>query len=438
MSVAGRLRDLLPPPLTSAPDSVLLRLLDVVALEAEAAYEDLDRVRQTHWIRTTRRVEEAEKFGALLDIPRLPGEGLELYRERLLAMAVARLRGATGPREIRQFVFDYLNAAEKALDTTLVAGLHGTPVEQAFNDAPGRPAFRPLRLEENPARRRVSPVLATRSNLVPYLLRWTETNRGLDEAVVDLDLRGMFGGRTAVPVVVNLTTGDLLGYRDVLRFGQRLRIRVSGASGSRAAVAVLNGHDVTDRLFSASAFAPGVPLADGQLDDTPQVPRLARGANEWIYLQLAHFDLKGLDRVFLSMPGAALREGVFDETAFDDALFPSGALAWLSIAWNETEPAAFDVRVPRGVAIERTDAGAPEAPHVVVERGMADSVRRLHAAGVRAGVGFEPFTDRQPMHEAFDRPFRVFDPERGPAGVDAGATLGGRFGETRLGQSRYE
>jgi len=439
VSVVTRLKELLPPPLTVADDSVLMRVLDVIALEAEAAHEDLDRVRQTHWIRTTRRVDEAEKLGALLDIPRLPGEGLELYRERLLAMALARLHGATGPKEIRQFVFDYLNAAEKALDAVLMTGLHGTPIDAAFALSDTRPTFRPLGFDENPPLRRVSPVLATRGNRVPYLLRWTETNRGLDDALIDVDLRGLFDGRTAVPVVVNLTTGELIGYRDVLRFGQRLEIRATGTgANSRAAVATLNGHDVTHRLFSVSGFTSGEPFTDEQIDTAPQVPRLVRGSNAWIYLQLAHFDIKGLNHVFLSMAGDTLREAVFNDTAFDEALFPSGPLAWLSLAWTETEPAAFNVRVPRTVVVEPGGTGDAEAPHDVVERGLVDSLRRLHAAGVRSGGRLDPFTEQQPMRESFDLPFRVFDPERGPSGIDRGATLGGRFGETRIGQSRFE
>jgi hypothetical protein len=283
-------------------------------------------------------------------------------------------------------------------------------------------------------------VLGARGNLVPYLLRWTETNRGLDDTVVDLDLRGLSGGRTAVPVVVNLTTGELIGYRDVLRFGQRLEIRRSGGAdaASRTAVAVLDGHDVTTRVFSVGGFTPGVPFTSGQLDEAPRVPRLVRGPNEWLYLQVGHFDIRGLNHAFLAIAGESLREGVFNETAFGDALFPSGPLTWLSLAWTETEPAAFEVHVPRTVVVEPGDAGDAEAPHSVVARGLGDALRRLHAAGVRSAVRFQPFTEQQPMRERFDLPFRVFDPERGPSGIERAATLGGRFGETRIGHSRFE
>ena len=439
MSVVSRLRDLLPPPLTIEPSSVLMRVLDIVALEAEAAHEDLERVRQTHWIRTTSRVEEAEKLGALLDIPRLAGEGLQLYRERLLAMAVARLHGATGAAEIRRFVYDYLIAAEKALDATLVSGLQGTGFDEAFQASSDRPVFQPLELVENPVRRRVSTTLATRRNRTPYLLRWTETNKGLDETFAEIDLRGVFGGRTAVPVLVNITTGELIGFRDVLRFGQRLRIRLAeGAKPiDRIATAMLDGNDVTDRTFSVAGFQLGVPFQTSQIQTATRLPRLVRGPNDWIFLSVAHFDVKGLNRAFLAIADAKLYEGVFDETSFDDSLFPSGELAWISMEWNETEPAVFEVRVPRSTVVEPATTVADEAPHAVIERGLTDSLRRLHAAGVRSAVRFEPFVERQRQEETFTLPFVVFDPERAPAGTDA-AAVGGRYGETRLGFTRFE
>ena len=440
MSVVGRLQELLPPPFGIEADSVLMQLLTILALEAEALHEDIERVRQTHWIRTTSRVDEAEKIGALVDIPRLPGEGLELYRERLLAMTVARLQGAIGAREIRQFVYDYLVAAEHALGATFIVGLQDTARESAFSPSETRPAFRPLEFVENPIRRHVSPVLATRRNRVPYLLRWTETNNGLDETFAELDLRGLFRGRTAVPVLVNLTSGELVGYRDVLRFGQRLRIGLAEGSDAsvRRATAMLDGRNVTERLFSLSGFRLGVPFHQPDLDRHPHLPRLVRGPNEWIFLSVAHYDVRGLNHAFLAIADGKLREAVFDETAFNDSLFPSGPLVWLSMEWDETEPAAFEVGVPRSVVLEPNAGAAPDAPHDLVERGLTDALQRLHAAGVRAAVRFRPFTERQAQRERVELPFRVFDPEPGPSGIDHGPALGGRFGETRLGDSLFE
>jgi hypothetical protein len=47
-----RILDLLPPPYTQTEDSVLAGIIDLAALELEIVQEDLDRMRQTHWIET--------------------------------------------------------------------------------------------------------------------------------------------------------------------------------------------------------------------------------------------------------------------------------------------------------------------------------------------------------------------------------------------------
>jgi len=100
--------DSLPPPYTQAGDSVLASIVNLAALEFEAFQEDLDRMRQTHWIQTAYSLKGAAKLGALLNIAPFPWESLELYRRRLLALVVARLQGALGPHEVRQFAYDYL------------------------------------------------------------------------------------------------------------------------------------------------------------------------------------------------------------------------------------------------------------------------------------------------------------------------------------------
>ena len=439
MSVMNRLRELLPPPLTVERDSVLMQLLNVASLEFEALQEDLERVRQTHWIRTVFRLEEAEKLGALVDIPRLPGEGLSLYRERLIAMAAARLQGSTGPEEIRRFVYEFLSAAERAVDSTFVLGLQETVFEKAYRASQERPAFRPLSFRENPRRERLSSVLAARRFRVPYLFRWTESNRGLDETAAQFDLRGLFDGRTAVPVLANLTSGDVIGFRDVVRFGQRLRIVPAPDPGEqgRAAQALLDGNEVSDRLFSIEGFRLGVPFLPQDIDQTPRLPRMQRGPNDWIFLSVAHFDVDGLNRTFLAIADEDLREGVFGETGFDQSVFPSGPVAWVSMRWDEVEPASFRVGVPRTVAVESGDR--PDGPVLeLIEQGLRHSLDRLRAAGVRADLHFQPFVEVQPQKERFELPFRLLEPERGPTGIERDMTLGGRFGETRLGDSRFE
>ena len=47
-----RLLEVLPPPYTLEPGSVLSQVLDTVALQSEVVQEDLDRLRRTHWLAT--------------------------------------------------------------------------------------------------------------------------------------------------------------------------------------------------------------------------------------------------------------------------------------------------------------------------------------------------------------------------------------------------
>jgi len=435
-----RVQELLPAPLTAQPDSTLLSLLNVFALEMDAADEDIERVRRSHWIETAETLEDAGKIGALLNIEPLPDEELALYRQRLLALARALLDGGTGPGEIRRFVWEYLTGAERAFGATLVPGLVRTVrFEDGYRTPEDRPNFQPLALVENPVRRRIGLTLAARGGRVPYLYRWVERNGGLDESVVELDVDGLFGDVTVNPILVNQTTGDLIGFRGVVKFGRTLRIRFTEGEdpAERRAAAELNGGDVTASLFSMEGFRPGVPFSPEDLDEQPRLPRLARGDNDWIFLSVAFFDLPGLNRTFYSIAGPALREAVFNETAFDEAVFPSGDKARVRMLWDETEPASFEVRVPWFLNAE---ARAPEERRLSlrVRDGLLHDLRRLHAAGVKARALFEPSRERQAMRERFRLGAKALPPETGPAGREEDFGVGGRFDESPLDRSRFE
>jgi len=445
MNHLAELQRFLPDPYTLARDGVLTRLLDVVALELECVDEDLDRLRQTHWIRTAYRLEDVEKLAALVGVARLPWEDLRTFRARLLPLVKARLAGALGPEEIKRFVYEYLQESERALTVTagrgayqLVPGLQRVTLDEAYAPPPDRPLFRPLALEENPHRTKRSGVLAARGGNVPYLYRWTEANRGLEPTVATFAVTGLFGGVTTVPVLVNVTTGDLLGFSRPLKFGQRLDIEPAG-EGDRAH-ATLNGVDVTEHLFGMRGFALGTPFALADLDPEPRLPRLARGPNDWIYLSVGLFDVKGLNRFFFAIARDSLYEGKFDETFFDRALFPSGNVCRLEMQWIETEPASFVVRVPRYVVIEPRDAAAAEEtpPYEEVAAGLRDAIGQLRAAGVRAAVELVPFVETQRQRVRVTLPWVVTDREIGSAGARDRISIGGRFGETSLGDSRYE
>ena len=422
MSVLARLLDLLPAPYSAAPDAILSQLLNALALELEVLQEDL------------------EKLAALVGIARLPWESLVHFRARLLPLVEARLSGAVAPGDIREFVYDYLSRAEQATGATLLPGLRELTLAESYEPPADRPLLRPLALVENPARSRRSNLLLSKGGLVPYLYRWTERNAGLEEASASFAVTGLSERRTAVPILVNLTTGDLLGYADALAGGRTVVIRPAGqADDPRAARATIDGADLTEKLFSVSGFQLGVPFELDDLDPAPRLPRLARGDNDWIFLSVGLYDVRGLNRFFFAIADEQLREAVFDETFFDHSLFPSGPVARLQMEWTEVEPASFEVRVPRYLVIEPAGSGAGGArPYQQVGEALAASVQELRAAGVRAETRFEPFVEVQPQRPRAQLPWVVIEPERASAGRRDEVSLGARFGESGLGEGRLE
>lgn len=436
MNRLARMLDLLPPPYTVAPDSLLSRLLEIASAELEALDEDIDRMRQTHWIGFCWRLTDAEKLGALMGIGKLPWETLALYRSRLLATVKARLAGALGPNEIRKFVYDYLLGVEAATGATLVHGLASRKTtEEAFAADAGRPFFAPLGLVENPQVRRESAKLRERNGNVPYLLRWQETNGGLSETTVRIHITGAYGRRTAVPVLLNLTTGEMIGYRGRLDFGQELRIEAAGAPANpRAAKATIAGADVTRALFGVSGYRLGETLTPDRVVAAPDMPRLARGANEWLFLCIGHFDIKGLDSFFFAIAGEDFHEGMFDRTRFDHAVFPSGTMAKLALDWVETEPAVFEIHVPFSHVRQPRDSGLSQLAQAGLDAGIAE----LRAAGVESRTRYKPFAETQIQRAKATLPWIVLPPELASAGERASLALGGQFGESPLGGARFE
>ena len=436
MNRLARMLDLLPPPYSVAANSLISRLLETIAAEMEALDEDIDRMRQAHWISFCWRLADAEKLGALMGIGRLPWESLSLYRSRLIATVKARLAGALGPNEIRKFVYEYLLGVEAATGATLIHGLASRKdADDTFKFDAERPLFIPLTLLENPEVRRESATLRQRNGNVPYLLRWWESNGGLADTSVRIHITGAFGRRTAVPVLLNITTGEMIGYRGRLDFGQELLIEAAGGSDNPlAAKATIAGADVTKSLFGVTGFRLGETLTRDRVLENPNVPRLRRGMNEWLFLCIGHFDIKGLDSYFFAIAGEDFREGVFDETRFDRAVFPSGTMASLAMDWMETEPAVFEIHVPRSHVREPRESGL----YHLAQAGLDASIAELRAAGVESRTRYLPFTETQRQRIKATLPWIVLAPEQGSAGERASVALGGQFGESALGGALFE
>ena len=439
MRVLDRILEALPPPYAIERDSVTARLLDEVAVELDAVQEDIDRLGRTHWVKFVYRFDDLVKLADLVGTKPIPGETLDSFRVRLLALVEARLRGAVGVGDIRTFVHDYLAGAEIALRSTFVPGLQRYGADDAFETHVDHPGFRPLELVENPLRTRRSATLSALRGRVPYLFRWEERNAGLADTVARFAITGLHGGATAVPLVVNLTTGDLIGYAGVLRVGQRLELTNAG-DGDRPALATIDGRDVTDRVFSVSDFRLGVAFEPPDRDEPAQLPRLRRGPNRFAYLSAGLYDVPGLDHVFYAIADDALREGVFDDTFFDDAVFPSGPAAAIEMEWTEVEPASFEVHVPRYVVIAAPEvASAAGGPvYELVAEALRETIAEIHAAGVLAQVVFDPFREMQRQRVAATVPWVVTSPETAPSGEGEPLVFGARYGESGLDTARFE
>jgi hypothetical protein len=193
-------------------------------------------------------------------------------------------------------------------------------------------------------------------------------------------------------------------------------------------------------VFSVSDFTPGKPFDPHDMDASPQLPRMVRGVNHWGFLSVGLFDVKGLDHFFFAIADDRLREGVFNQTFFDQSLFPSGPVASVQMRWTELESASFEIRVPRHMVIEPAlaEISATDSAHQKVGEVLQLSIQDLRAASVRAEVRFEPFRETQRHTFRAQLPWVRLDPERGSAGARDRISLGGRFGETRLDDSRFE
>lgn len=364
----------LPPPWRIEPGSLLWQLLRLVGNQLDAFDEDMDRVQRSHWIDTAFDRADLEKLGALFEVPALAWEPDELYRRRLLATIAARLEGAVSGDALLRVVDRLQSAADEALATA--------PVLEA--------GARRRRLLEFPPVRNFSRALRDRRGLMQPLEKVTVTNSGLHPTPLRGALFGVKGGRTCVPTLINLTTGEVLCYRGRVPCGATLTLDVVGEAPVLRARAELDGVDVSDRLVSGAGFQPGkpVPLAAEQ----PARPlTLARGDNLLWFVPLGLFGRPGFDAAVFSSPSPALRQGRYSApdqpVNFDEALFFQQPAVALDLWWDEQRPARFDIEL--AAMGERREAGVRPQPDLDRERLLAvlrQTVSLLRAAAVDGRV----------------------------------------------------
>lgn len=430
----------LPPPYEIDEGGLVHDLLALVDLQLRIFDEEMDRVQRSHWVDHAFEMEDLAKLGALFRVAPAAWEPLGLFRTRLKATIAALLAGSVGRAQLDRVLADILIGAQATLDTryfTVRRPAPGGP--PAFPSDPDGPPPQ-ARFVEFPDRVRRSVELRDRGGLLRPLDTFTITNDGIDPTDLQFALTGVPGGRTAMPVLANRGNGTAVGYRGLVPAGRVLVLRVAGD----AAEASLDGSDVTDRLVTTRAFAPGPGRPEPPLDDPPLPLRLERGRNTIWFVSQARYDDPGLDAALFGVASETMHQGRYAGNgdgggAWDGAVFfqepAAGADAW----WVERTPATFRFEIPAGAVVR--EAGSrpdPEQDRADLFRLLGETIGRLSAAAVSATVDPRRLSETQ---RAADR-VTVLAPtatrEDASAGRDELAATGARYDATARDRSRYD
>jgi hypothetical protein len=405
-------------------DGELVRkVLGLPALQLEILGEDALEVQRAHWFDSALELREVAALTALLDFAPEPWQLLSEYRAWVRGLRDAMIEeGAVTKKALRNFIVAYSRANQEAFDIFAVPELK----------PPEKPEIPDKVFVEFPRRRRYD--RAPLAGGIDPLHQFTITQRGLDETVAAFLLVGLPSGPECVPVIANTTTAQALIFMDNLPPGQRLWIKPDGGF----VTAMLEGRDVTAKMRSISGIEPGVAWSSTQVEQPARSLKLARGTNNIWFLPVAQFDALGLDRFLLALADLLLHQGRYDETQFGHALFYQDPAALLRIAWEETEPASFEVRLPAGVL--RSRSGELDPALEARDRlgfSLDEAVQKLKAAGVKANLELTPFAEVQGQAEFLTGTLPLVHREVGPTGADELPDAGGLFGVTPFQDSTY-
>jgi hypothetical protein len=398
------------------PGTLLTRLLDQFALPVETVDEERVRVQRAHWLSTAVDRRDVAKLGALLDRRLEDWEDTDLFRDRLVAIARARLAGAVTTTAILGYVTDLLRAGRQRL---------GLDVAAAAGPAPAV-------LVENPP-------LTGRTVAGPMtpLDRFTATNDGLDPTVLEANLVALPGARAATPVLAVPGTGYLLGWAGVIPAGSRLHLRWH--PDAEELTAELDGVDRTDLLFSVADFVPGASLTRDQLIRPARPLTLPVGQTTIWYVTAGLYDRPALDAVMFAVARESLRQGRFDQDEWDDALLYQPHPLWAEFFWTSPAPASLDVHISAGVLA----ADAPPWPDREQARerlGLlaGQGVDELRAAGVRARTDLVPLREVMPLRDrvGVGEGLRLHD--AAPPAPSPAPQFGALLDETPMDHSRLE
>lgn len=369
----------LPPVWAIAPGTLTHALLALAGAHLAAADQDTDRLQRSHWVDHAFDLSDLARLGALVGVTPAAWEPTALFRARLRATVAARLQGAVTRAALDGAVARILDAAQQALGlrhADLTPRADGLVFRDPARAGSGVPEF-----IEFPA------VPRRHAAQVRPLAKITLVNSGLAPCPLAVRLTGLSGRRSVVPVIANLTTGEVVVYRGLVRCGATLTLE---PSDDGALAARLEGRDATRRIATGQGFAAGERFTPAIPDPAPRALTLARGANTLWLFPLALFGAPGLGQAVYAMPGPevqharfAARDGSVPGTKFDTSLFEQPAFAAVAFRWSEQRPAAFRFAVPAG-CIRRDAASATEAAanqdNVIAL--LDGTVRTLRGAGI--------------------------------------------------------
>jgi len=412
MTRTDAMADRLPPIYDTRRATLLRRLLDQFALPLEVVDEERVRVQRSHWIATATDRRDVARLGALLDRRLEAWEDTDLFRDRVVAIARARLDGGVSAGPILGYVAELLKAGRVRLALDIAAS-------------------GPARLEENPR---------TRSRLtvgpMTPLDRFELVNNGLEAATLEATLIGMPGARAATPVFAVADTGYLLGWAGTVPWGSRLHLRAGGPDGLRAE---LDGRDRSDLLFSVSDFVPGRPLSPDQLHRPAEPLVLPPGTTKIWYITAGLFDRPAFDAVMFAVARSSLRQGRFDQDGFDEALMYQPPPLWGEFGWTSPAPATFEVRIPAGVMTSDPPMW-PDRDDARQRLGLliGAGVDELRAVGVRALTVLEPLEETMPLTDRVVVGAEVRLVDDAPLGQTPPPEFGVLLDRTPLDDSRLE
>jgi hypothetical protein len=426
--------------------TLLRQVLAVIGVELATLDEEMDRVQRSHWVRTAFTRADLERLGALVDVQAAPWETEDFFRSRLLALTAARLAGAVTWASIKGALLAILESAVSGLGLRLFALRTGDGSPRPFHGEPGAddplgPAFIEL-----PPRIRRSDDLIARRGLVRALDRFCVRNEGFRPAWLEGTVRGLAGGPTCVPLLINTRNGHAVGYAGRLRAGEELHLR-AGAGGALTGRLTGLGRDmdVTTRLVTTREFPldPKDPRAPLGRDESPTAIAIEPGDNTLRFVPLGLYDNAAFDKVLFAWPGPEMGQGVWHDAAhdgpgFDDAVFHTPEVASLDLSWVEANPAAFRVEIPiAAVRFEPLVSANSEAGLAQLLAVLDATAAQLRAAGVHSEVVGRPLHSVQTMSDGCRVGSVQLPPEPASAGIDAEIALNAVFSATSRRANRF-